>query len=247
MAQVTDTTGCPKPSPSAASSQRRQRGIALITALLAAVLVMALLAAMVNICTVRLRTVNEAIRAEQALAAADAGASWVRALFALHHGDLSAVLGDLAKTHSRLALDVDGATSAEVLVGVQLPGSPKHADHVDVNLQENPQIAEAPLQIVSTASLRQDGDIVATRTVTTLVRTFQHLAPYSEVVGVIDDAGPSSPYSPGDPAGQMGSHDATDLRIQAATTTGTAPPVPANKFATDRWSDGDASGSGLLP
>ena len=227
----------------------QQRGIALITSLLAVVLVLVILAVMVDIGTSRLRRAKEDSRAAQALAAADAGAAWVRALLAVHGGQLSDVFSDLAKTHSRTEFPIDSGTTAEVLVGLQFPGSgsTKVMDHVDVNLQENPTIAEAPLQVVATATITASGHVVATRTVTTLLRSFHNLPPYSEVVGVIDDAGPSSVFSPGDPAGQVGGAYVTDLRIQASTVTGTATPVPANKFQDDSWSDGNIGSSGFLP
>lgn len=224
-----------------------QRGIALITSLLAVILVLALLAVMVDIGTSRLRRAKEDTRAAQALAAADAGAAWVRALLAVHDGQLSDVLADLAKTHSITEFSIDPDTTAEVLVGLQFPGSTKHVDHVDINLQENPTIGESPLQVVATATIKASGYVVATRTVTTLLRSFHNLVPYSEIVGVIDDAGPSAVFSPGDPAGQVGSAYVTDLRIQASTVTGTATPVPANKFQNDSWSDGNMGSPGFLP
>lgn len=229
------------------SARPSQRGIALITALLAVVLIMALLAVMVDIGTARLRISNEQRRAAQAVAAADAGAAWVRALLAYRQGDLSAVLMDLAKAHSTILLAVDADTSAEVIVGLHLPGDSKHVDHLDLNLQENPQIVESPLQVVATATIKAGGQTQATRTVTTLLRSFHHTPPYSEIVGVIDNAGPSSSYSPGDPAGQVGSAHATDLRIRASTESASGAPVPADKFQNDSWSDGNTGSSGFLP
>ena len=230
------------------ASRLAQRGIALITTLLAIVLLLALLAVMVDVGTTRLRQTAENARASQALAAADAGASWVRALLSQESGDMTAVLADLARAHSTISLAIDPQTSADVLVGLQSPGTTKDADHIDINLQENPQIAETPLQVVATATVSAGGKVVATRTVTTLLRSFQHFAPYSEIVGVIDDAGPASAFSPGDPAGQPGAAYATDLQIRAFTVTGSGSPVPADHFKTDSWSDGNlGGGSGLLP
>ncbi len=223
------------------------RGIALVTSLLAIVLVMALLTVMVQVGTARLRRADEETRALQALAAADAGAGWVRALLAKNYGELTLVLADLGSAHSVRTISIDADTTADVQVSLQLPGAVKHADHLDVNVQANPQIAESPLQVVSTATLRRRGQIVATRTVTTLLRSFHHVAPYSEIVGVIDDAGPTSVYSPGDAGGQPGGIYLTDLRIQASTESGSGPPVPADHFQSDSWSDGNAGSTGLLP
>jgi hypothetical protein len=223
------------------------RGVALVTTLLAIVLVMALLAVMVDVGTARLRKADEETRALQALAAADAGEAWVRALLAKDYGELTLVLADLSSAHSIRTISIDVDMSADVQVSLQIPGATKHADHVDVNVQANPQIAESPLQVVSTATLRRGGQIVATRTVTTLLRSFHHVAPYSEIVGVIDDAGPTSVYSPGDAGGQAGGAYLTDLRIQASTESGSGPPVPADHFESDSWSDGNAGSTGLLP
>lgn len=224
-----------------------QRGIAFITSLLAVVLLMALIGVMVDVGTSRLRRTTEDLRSLQALAAADAGAAWIRALLQQHYGDISGVLADLAKAHSMQSLSIDSSTTANVLVSLQLPGATTHADHLDVYLQANPQIAETPLQVVATASVVSGAQIVATRTVTTLLRSFHHAAPYSEIVGVIDDAGPSSLDSPGDPAGQIGAAYATDLRIQAYSESGSGPPVPANHFQDDEWSDGNVGAPGFLP
>jgi len=226
--------------------RRAERGIALVTTLLAVALLMALLAVMVDIGTQRLRQVDGASRAQQALAAADGGASWVRGLIFERKGDLSAVLDDLASAHSTTTIAIDARTSATVLVSLQSPGSTKHADHLDLNLQANPQVVEVPLQVVATATISADGQTVATRTVTTLLRSFD-LAPYSEVVGVVDDAGLASTASPGDPAGQLGGAYATDLRLHAFTAEGRGTPVPADTFKNDSWSDGNLGAPGILP
>ena len=225
---------------------RGSRGIALIMALLATVLILALLAVMVDIGTARLRQAAETLRAQQALAAADAGTQWVRGLLTAHSGDLTGALDDLATAHSSITFAIDTTTAAQVVVSLHLPGAAKHTDHLDVNLQENPEIGEAPLQVVSTATIVADGRTVATRTVTSLVRRFA-LAPYSEIVGVIDDAGLLAPESPGDAGGQLGTAYATDLRIHAYTKTGSASPVPADVFKNDTWSDGNLGGGGILP
>jgi hypothetical protein len=207
---------------------------------------MALLAVMVDVGTSRLRQAQEMLHAQQALAAADAGTAWVRGLLSEHSGDLLGVITDLKANESTMTFAIDANTNAEVAVGLYLPGAVKHTDHLDVNLQANAQIAEAPLQVVATASINQHGRTLATRTVTTLIRTFA-LAPYSEVVGVVDDAGVLSTLSPGDPGGQFGGAYTTDLRIHAYTETGSGPPVPADVWKNDAWSDGNLGGTGILP
>ena len=221
--------------------------MALVGALFAVVLLVTLLAVMVDVGTMRLRRATEELRALQALAAADAGAAWVRALLVQNSGDPTATLTDLAHASSALRVAIDAHTHAMVTVSLELPGPSAQTDHLDVNVQENAQIDETPIQVVATASVVADGTTVATRTVTTLLRAFRHEPPYSEVVGVIDDAGPDSIESPGDPAGQVGDAVTTDLRIFAYTQQGTAKPVAADKFENDTWFDGNTEGTGLLP
>ncbi len=228
-------------------SSLRQRGIALIAVLLSILVLMALLAVMVEVGTVRLRRSTEELRSLQALAAADAGAGWVRAVMLQHKGDVVAALADLAHAHSTLVVPIDSNASASVLVSMQVPGSPDGADHVDVQLQRNPNILETPLQVVSTGTVVVDGTAVATRTVTTLLRTFHHVSPYSEIVGAIDNGGPESVDSPGDPAGQIGAENATDLRIRAFVEQGSGGSKSADDFERVEWSDGNAGSAGFLP
>jgi hypothetical protein len=223
------------------------RGIALVATLLAVVLIMTLLAIMVNVQTIRLRQATQELHSCQALAAADAGAAWVRALLNEHVGRISPTLTDLANAHSTFSFAIDANTRANVQVSTQMPAASAQTDHVDINLQENPLIDETPMQIVATATVEAGGQTVATRTVTTLLRTFQNEPPYSEIVGVVDDAGPDSIDSPGDPAGQVGGAYATDLRIFSYTQSGSNPPVATSKFETDSWFDGNAPVSGFLP
>lgn len=224
-----------------------ERGIALVAVLLSIVLLMALLAVMVDVGTVRLRRSTEELRSVQALAAADAGASWVRAVVLQHKGDVVAALTDLAHAHSTLVVPIDSDASASVLVSMQSPGSAAAADHVDVELQRNPNISETPLQVVSTGTVLVDGTTVATRTVTTLLRTFHHVPPYSEIVGSIDNGGPESIDSPGDPAGQIGAENQTDLRIRAFVEQGSGGSKSADDFESVEWSDGNAGSAGFLP
>lgn len=231
---------------SCSSARRGGRGAALITVLLAVVLILSAVAVMVDAGTARLRQAAAMLRAQQALAAADAGTQWVRGLLTARSGDLSGVLDDLAAAHSALTFSIDATTTAQVAVSLHLPAPVKLTDHLDVNLQENPEIGEAPMQVVATATISADGHTLATRTVTTLVRRFS-LAPYSEIVGVVDDAGLAAADSPGDAAGQLGGTYATELRIHAYTKKGSASPVPADVFKSDTWSDGNLGGGGILP
>jgi hypothetical protein len=225
----------------------KQRGMALVGALFAVVLLMTLLAVMVDVGTVRLRRANEELRATQAIAAADAGAAWVRALLVQNGGDTSATFTALAHAHSALDFSIDDRTQATVTVSLQMPAASTQTDHLDINLQENSQIAEAPIQVVATASIVVGGQTVASRTVTTMLRSFHNEWPFSEVVGVIDDAGPDAIESPGDPAGQVGDAVTTDLRFFAYTQTGTAKPKAADKFENDSWFDGNTGAQGFLP
>jgi type II secretory pathway pseudopilin PulG len=224
-----------------------QRGIALIATLFAILLLAALVAVVVDVGTVRMRKALEEARSLQATAAADAGAAWVRALCAQRAGDLQAVLADLAGARGTLRIRLDRQTLADVRVSLALPGASPQSDHLDVNLQENPAIAEQPVQVTAAATVIVNGAPVAARTVTTLLRTFHHVAPYSEIVGEIDGGGLEEPDSPGDPAGQVGGPSATDLRIFARVRSGSGPPASADDFRSRTWYDGNAGMTGILP
>jgi len=230
----------------APSRRRAEGGFALVMALLAVALLLTILAVLVNVGTARLQRSTQELRSVQAVAAADAGAAWVRALLDREQGNVPATLADLALAHSTLHIDIDGNTTADIVVTIQMPAPAAHADHLDQQLQENVQILEAPAQVVATASVSVAGSPQATRTVTTLLRIFHHAVPYSEVVGVIDDGGPVSVYSPGDPAGQLGSEFATDLRLRAFKKSASGP-QPADNFQNQQWSDGNPGPSGFLP
>jgi hypothetical protein len=225
---------------------RAERGIALLTVLFAVALLMTIVAVLVNVCTARLQRSTQDLRALQAVAAADAGAGWVRAILARNYGDVSSTLAELAAAHSTVHVDIDAQTSADVTVSLQMPAATTSADHLDRQLQENARILEAPAQVVATASLSVAGTPQATRSVTTLLRIFHGAAPYSEVVGIIDDAGPVAANSPGDPAGQAGTTFATDLRLRAFKGTA-GEPVPADNFQDKEWSDGKTASGGFLP
>jgi hypothetical protein len=226
---------------------RGDRGIALITVLFATVLILGVLAVVVNIGTIQLRRSSEELRALQAQAGADAGVGWVRAMLSRRQGDLALTLGDVAAANSTATLTVDDTTSITITVSLQLAAPAPAYDHQDVALQQNPYVNEAPLQVTSTAVLNIAGVPVATRSTTALVRVFEQAAPYSEVVGVIDNAGPVGIDSPGDPAGQAGSATASDLRIHAFKQLGGDQPVPDDIYADQTWSDGNAGQSGPLP
>jgi hypothetical protein len=227
----------------------RQRGMALVATLFAAVLIMTLLAVMVGVGTMRLREATQNLRSVQALAAADAGAAWVRALLYDAGGSIGGTQLALAAAHGSFSYAIDSNTEAVVTVSTQTPGlsEPKETDHLDVNLQKNPQINETPVQVVSTAVISVAGQAVATRTVTTLLRAFAGEKPYSEVVGVIDDSGLDTTESPGDPAGQTGGSYTTELLISSYVASGTSSPKPANRFENSSWFDGNSGQQGLLP
>jgi len=223
------------------------RGIALVTVLLVTALLLTLLAVMVNLGTTELRRTLEDVRSAQAQAGADAGAGWVRALLYQNNGNLAATLAALARSDSTYRYTIDDGASISVHVSMQIPNPAPHDDHQDVALQENPQVAEAPLQLTSTATVLAAGTPVARRTTTVLLRVFHHASPYSEVVGVVDNAGPVGVDSPGDPAGQAAAANTTELRIHAYTQSAPATPRPADDFQSEQWWDGNATQSGPLP
>jgi len=183
----------------------------------------------------------------QARAGADGAVGWVRALIAVHQGDIVATLGDVAAAHSMHSLTLDEQTHVDARVTLQLDTSASVNDHLDVALQQNPYVNETPLQVSVTATVVANGTIVAARSTTALVRVFQESAPYSEVVGWMDNAGPAGIDSPGDTAGQAGGAAATDLRIHVYQQNASGPPVPVDSFSDQRWSDGNTAPSGPLP
>ena len=224
-----------------------QRGIALVTVLLTAALLLVVIAVMVDLGTVQLRRAVEDLRGLQAQAGADAGVGWVRALLYQNRGDVGGTLSALASQNSSFAYQIDDDTSVSVHTSIELANASTQNDHQDVSLQKNAQVNEVPLQVVAAATLRANGVDVAHRTSTALLRVFAHASPYSEVVGVIDNAGPVGIDSPGDPAGQASGFNATDLRIHAYVQNGTSTPQPADNYQDAAWSDGNAPNPGALP
>jgi hypothetical protein len=226
---------------------RRHRGIALVSVLLATALLLAVLAFAVNVGTLQLRRTTEEVWAMQARAGADGAVGWVRALLAQRQGDIAATLGDLAAAHSTHSLTIDAQTHVDARVAIHLDTPADSNDHLDQALQHNPYVDETPLQISVTAAVVVNGTTVASRSTTALIRVFQESAPYSEVVGWIDNAGPAGIDSPGDAAGQAGSATLTELRIHVYQQSGSGAPVPVDSFADQHWSDGNSAPSGPLP
>lgn len=226
---------------------RTKRGIALITVLLATTLLLALLAFLVHVNTAGLRRTTEEQWNLQAQAGADAAVGWLRAVIASRQGNIPSALADVAAANSLYSLRIDERTRVDAKVQLHLDTSGAANDHLDMSLQQNPYIAETPLQVGVTATVFVDGAPVATRSTTALVRVFQQIAPYSEVVGVIDNAGPTGIDSPGDPAGQAPGALATELRIHVFTTGPSGQPVANDDFGNQQWWDGNALPSGPLP
>ncbi len=229
--------------------KRRARGVALITVLLASLVLAAVLSVMLYVSTAGLRRSVEDLRSLQAQGGADAGAGWFRALLQANGGDLDAAIVALQQQGGVETLTLNSETSVRVTVTPILKGGSGHDDHDDANLQYNQNVEEQPVQIVSTAAVMTDGQQVAQRTTTTLLRVFENAPPYSEVVGVVDDAGPDAIDSPGDAAGQVAAPATTDLLVRAfVLPPGGGPPQEVDNFQGLQWSDGNTSGSGgVLP
>jgi hypothetical protein len=226
---------------------RARRGIALVTVLLATALLLAVVAFAVNIGTLQLRRTTEEMWAMQARAGADGGVGWVRALLSQRHGDITATLGDLAAAQSTHTLTLDARTHVDARVAIHLDTPAAANDHLDAALQQNPYVNETPLQVSVTAIVIVNGITVASRSTTAMLRVFQEAAPYSEVVGWMDNAGPAGIDSPGDTAGQAGSATLTELRIHVFQQNGSGEPVPVDAFADQHWSDGNSVPLGPLP
>ena len=226
---------------------RRRRGIALVTVLLATTLAITVLAFIVDVGMAQLRRTTEELWEAQAQAGADAGIGWVRSILAKDQGDVSAALVDLAAAANRYSLAIDGTTRVDARVSVHLATAGSTNNHVDMALQQNPFVVETPLQVSVTATVSVDGAPQATRSTTALVRAFRQSAPYSELVGFMDNAGPVGIDSPGDVAGQSGGAFATELRIHVFTVDASGHVVPADSFADKAWSDGNHAPAGPLP
>jgi hypothetical protein len=229
--------------------KRRNRGIALITVLLASLVLAAVLSVMLYVSTAGLRRSVEDLRSLQAQGGADAGAGWFRALLQASNGDLNAAIVALQQQGGAETIAVDPDTTIRVTVTPILAGNGGEGDHHDANLEQNENVNEAPVQIVSTAVVTTGGIQTAERTTTTLLRVFQDAPPYSEVVGVVDDAGPDAIDSPGDAAGQLAAPATTDLVVRAfVQPAGGGPPQEVDQFQGLQWSDGNTSGGGgVLP
>lgn len=220
---------------------RRQRGIALITVLLATVLLMVVLAVMIDVGTAQLRRTADDLRAAQALGAADAGAGWVRGLIAAERGDINRVAGDLAAANNARSIRLDAHTTLATRVILQLDTPGTRNDHTDFNVQQDASIVERPIQVICDGAVLVDGTQVARRIEIVLLRAFRGNAPYSEIVGVIDAASLNGAYSPGDSAGQQGDANHTDLRIRAVTQMPDGSVQDQSVYRDDHWSDGNPS------
>ena len=225
----------------------RTRGVALISVLFATVLLLALVAVLVDIGTLRLQRTTADLFSLQALAGADGGTAWVRALLDQEHGDVGATITRLGQTQGKRRFTIDDHTyvvASETLI----PGSSdSNGDHVDENVQQNLRAQEQVVQVESSAAVYANGAVVARRVTSVLVRVFA-AAPYSEVVGYVDDASAVGINSPGDAAGQAQALDTTDLRVHVYQIGNSLLTLQnEDDFLTWTWPDGNASGSGPLP
>jgi hypothetical protein len=225
--------------------QPSERGIALITVLLATVLLLVLVAVLVDLGTIQLQRSSADLRALQSLAGADAGTAWARSVLASQKGDIQQMVSRLAETHGQRRFPIDDHTYVVVTV-VPVPAQgPPSGDHLDVNLEQNAQVVEQPLQIQSSATVFTDDVEVAHRSTTTLVRVFP-TSPFSDIVGYIDDGGPVGIDSPGDAAGQKSDRNTTELLVNACTTVGTNRNCH-DQLGDQRWNDNNSQGPGPLP
>jgi hypothetical protein len=226
---------------------RGERGIALIAVLFATVLLLSLVTVLVELGTLQLQKSTADLRALQALAGADAGTAWVRAVLEQQHGDVQATTARLGYTQGKRRMRIDNQTyvvTTVVLLGP--PGGPTN-DHLDSNLEQYPRATEQPVQVESSAAVFVDSVSVTTRATTTLLRVFE-TDPYSEIVGFIDDASPVGIDSPGDAAGQFAGPNATELLVHAYTMNKPGDPNKVDKFGDTLWSDNNtAGGPGPLP
>lgn len=224
---------------------RQERGAALISVLLATVLLLALVSVLVDLGTVRLQRATADLAGVQALGGADGGVAWFRAVLYDQHGSIDAAIAHLGTTQGKRRFTIDDHTYVVCTVSV-LDASPvQTGDHTDDNVEENVQATERIVQVTSAAAVYAGGAPIARRVTETLVRVFP-ATPYSEVAGYIDDASPVGIDSPGDAAGQVGQPDATELLVQASIfKAGSWQDV--SQFGDTIWSDNNTSSGGALP
>lgn len=225
---------------------RRARGVALIGVLFATVLLLALVTVLVDIGTLRLQRATADVFAVEALGGADAGTAWVRAVLDQQHGDIEASNTKLGETQGKRRFVIDDHTYIVASEKLLQSSRSQQNDHVDDEVQDNPRAQEYVVQVDSSAALYANGNVVARRDTSTLLRVFP-VTPYSEVVGYVDDASAVGIDSPGDAAGQAHALDTTDLLVHAYTMDRLTEPQDVDQFGTDKWSDGNSTGSGPLP
>ena len=230
----------------AARSRLRSRGVALISVLFSTVLLLALVAVLVDIGTLRLQRTTADLFSLQALAGADGGTAWVRAVLDQEHGDIPATLTKLGQTQGRRRFTIDDHTYVIASEELIMTGAGPN-DHVDDDVQQNPRAPEQVVQVESSAAVYANGAVEARRVTGVLLRVFA-VAPYSEIVGYVDDASAVGINSPGDAAGQAHALDTTDLLVHVYQI-GNSLLTLQNKddFTTQTWPDGNSSGSGPLP
>jgi len=226
-------------------TERRNRGAALISVLLATVLLLALVTVLVDLGTVRLQRVTAELAGVQALGGADGGVAWFRAVLYDQHGNLNAAVAHLGATQGKRRFVIDDHTYVVCTVSVMDASPAQTGDHVDDNVEENVQAAERIVQVTLAAAVYAGGAPIALRVTGTLLRVFP-APPYSEVAGYIDDASPVGIDSPGDAAGQVGQSNATELLVQASVFKAGAW-QDVSQFGNTTWSDGNTTNGGALP
>jgi hypothetical protein len=223
-----------------------RRGMALVSVLLATALLLALVTILVDLGTLQLQRATAELRAVQALAGADAGTAWVRAVLDQERGDVPATLAKLAVLRGRRRIPIDSRTYVVASVALMPASGGQQGDHTDDNVQQADN-SEQIVQIESSAALYVDGAVATHRATTTLVRVFP-AAPYSEIVGMVDAAGPVGIQSPGDAAGQAAAANATELLVHVfAMQPGLTRPKNVDDFSKTTWDDGNSIGPGPLP
>lgn len=222
------------------------RGVALISVLFSTVLLLALVAVLVDIGTLRLQRTTADLFSLQALAGADGGTAWVRAELDQEHGDLGATLTKIGATQGKRRFVIDDHTYVVATESLIWNSIGQENDHVDDNVQTNINPVEQVAQVGSSAAVYADGVVVARRDTSVLLRVFP-AAPYSEVVGYVDDASAVGVDSPGDAAGQAQALDTTDLLVHAYQFNGSLILKNQDIFKPQKWSDGNSPGSGPLP
>src|SRR5579863_6444495 len=89
------------------STDRRRRGMAIVTVLLATALLLVLVAVLLDLGTIQLQRATADLRSLQAIAGADAGTAWVRGELEIERGDVEATIVRIGQMQGKHRFTID--------------------------------------------------------------------------------------------------------------------------------------------